>query len=132
MKIKDIITETDHHADLTKIPKSQSAALNGAVSVPGVSQNKSNGNPYQQYRFGLALAVADGKKGGKMPPAGAFAGDPLLALYSDEEFNMVKDAAEMADAGTVKRLNSSRSEEADWVHKTSPVPHNSGVKKRKS
>jgi hypothetical protein len=122
MKIKDIITETDHHADLKKIPKSQAAALKGAVSVPGISQNKSNGNPYQQYRFGLALAVADGKEGGKMEPAGAFAGDPLLALYSDEEFNMVKDAAKMSDAGEIRRLNSMRSEEADWVHKTSPVP----------
>ena len=131
MKIKDIIAEADAKANLNKIPKSQKAALKGAVSVPGISMNKSNGNPYQQYRFGLALAVADGKHGGEMPAAGAFAGDPLLALYSDEEFNMVKDAAEMADAGTVKRLNSSRSEEADWVHKTSPVPHNSGAKRKK-
>ena len=131
MKIKEIIAE-DVAANPKGLQKDQVSSIKGAISMPGISSNKSNGNPYQQYRFGLALGVADGKQGGKMPVAGPFAGDPLLLTYTDEEYDMIKDAAEMTDAGPVNKMSDTRSREADDVHRASPVPHNSGAKRKKN
>jgi hypothetical protein len=119
MKIKDIITETDIHASLKDIPGDHVAALKGAVSIPGISQNKSNGNPYAQYRFGLALA---GAPDFPTKAAGAIAGDPLLCTYTDEELDMINSAADMVGAGHVTRLTKNRSEELSNTGKVSPVP----------
>jgi len=125
MKINEIIRE-DVAASPKGLKSDQVSSIKGAISMPGISSNKSNGNPYQQYRFGLALGVADGKQGGQMPVAGPFAGDPLLLTYTDEEYDMIKDAADMTDAGPINQMSDSRSREADDVHKHSAVPHNSG------
>lgn len=119
MKIRDIITEADHHANLKDIPGDQVAALKGAVSIPGISQNKSNGSPYTQYRFGLALA---GAPDFPTKAAGAVAGDPLLCTYTDEELDMINHAADQVGAGHVRRLTNNRSEELSNTGKTSPVP----------
>jgi hypothetical protein len=119
MKIRDIITETDVHANLKDIPGDQVAALKGAVSIPGISQNKSNGSPYSQYRFGLALA---GAPDFPTKAAGAIAGDPLLCTYTDEELDMINHAADQVGAGHVNRLTKNRSEELSNTGKTSPVP----------
>lgn len=132
MKIKEIVAESRDIADPKKLDHDHAASLKGPVSVPDISMNKSDGSMYKQYRFGLALAVADGKKGGKMEKNGAFAGDPLLLTFSDEEFDMIKDAAEMTGVGQVNQLSRNKSEEGPTTHKASPVPHNSGVTKRKS
>ena len=119
MKINEIITESELQADFKKLPGDRSASMKNAVSLPSVSQNKSNGSPYTQYRFGLALAGAP-----EYPTqaAGAVAGDPLLSCYTDEELEMVNAAAEMVGAGTVKRLTNNRSEELSNTNKQSPVP----------
>ena len=119
MRIKDIITETDHHADLTKTAPEHQAALYATVSIPGISQNKSNGSPYTQYRFGLALA---GAPDFPTKAAGAIAGDPLLSAFTDEELAMINSAAKMVGAGEVKRLTNNRSEELSNTNKQSPVP----------
>ena len=118
MKIKEIITEGDKHADFKKLPGDQMAAIKGALSIPGISLNKSNGSPYEQYRFGLAMAGAP-----EYPTqaAGAIAGDPLLSTYTDEELEIVNAAAKMIGAGKVKRLSSNRSEELSNTNKVSPV-----------
>jgi hypothetical protein len=132
MKIHEIINE-DIDADLTSIPKDQVNALKGPVSMPGISQNKSNGNAYQQYRFGLALGGVDGKGAGlKMPAAGAFAGDPLLLVYAKEEMDMINDAAKVADAGSPKRLASMASQEKNDVYKQSPIQPRGPVKPKRS
>jgi len=132
MKIREIISEADAKATAKKMPNDQVSSIKGAISMPGISSNKSNGNPYQQYRFGLALGVADGKQGGKMDPAGAFAGDPLLLTYTDEEYDMIKDAADMTEAGPINQLSRNKSEEGPDTHKVSPVPQNSGAKRKKN
>ena len=131
MKINEIIIESKDVADGSKLDHDLASSLKGPVSVPAISMNKSDGSMYKQYRFGLALAVADGKKGGKMERNGAFAGDPLLVTYSDEDFDMIKDAAEMTDAGPINQLSRNKSEEGPETHKISPVPHNSGAKRKK-
>ena len=126
MKISEVIRE-DVSANPKQMDHNQVDSIKGAISMPGISSNKSNGNPYQQYRFGLGLAVADGKGNRDMPVAGAFAGDPLLITYTDEEFDMIKDAAEMSDAGPLNQLSNNKSVESKDVHKNSAVPHNAGA-----
>jgi len=118
MKIYEIITESDTPADAKKMPNDQVSAFKGAISMPGISQNKSNGSSYLQYRFGLALAGAP-----EYPTqaAGAFAGDPLLSTYTDEELEMVNSAAKMVGAGPIKKLGNNRSTELDNTNTTSVV-----------
>lgn len=119
MKIKDIITETDHHADVKELAPEHQAALYDTVSIPGISMNKSNGSSYAQYRFGLALA---GAPDFPTKAAGAVAGDPLLSAFTDQELEMINSAAKMVGAGAVKRVGNNRSEELSNTQKVSPVP----------
>ena len=119
MKIKDIISEADHHANPKDLTPDQQAALSNTISIPGISMNKSNGSSYAQYRFGLALA---GAPDFPTKAAGAIAGDPLLSAYTEEELAMVNAAAKMVGAGEVKRMTNNRSEEMSNTNKQSPVP----------
>jgi hypothetical protein len=124
MRAREFVTETkygaakDVPADAKKLPKSQRSALKGAISMPDISQTKQGGSPYTQWRFGIAMAGAPDYP---TPPAGAFAGDPLLATYSDADLKIINAAAKSVGAGEVKKLTDNRSTEADWVNKTSPV-----------
>jgi hypothetical protein len=116
------LAEGDIPADLNRLPnKSVTAAIKGGLSIPGISINKANGSPYQGYRFGIAMAGADGKGNNPTPAAGAIAGDPLLSVYTQEEYDMVKQAAKDVMAGPIKKLSSMNSEEVSDVNKTSPV-----------
>lgn len=108
----------DVPANAKKLPKSQRSALKGAISMPDISQTKQGGSPYTQWRFGIAMAGAPDYP---TPPAGAFAGDPLLATYSDADLKIINAAAKSVGAGEIKKLTDNRSTEADWVNKTSPV-----------
>ena len=119
MKIKDIITENEHQANVKELPAEHQAALYNTVSIPGVSMNKSNGSSYTQYRFGLALA---GAPDFPTKAAGAVAGDPLLSAFTDQELEMINKAAQMVGAGSVKRVGNNRSEELSNTNKQSPVP----------
>ena len=108
----------DVPAMASKLPKSQRSAMKGAVSMPDISQTKQGGSPYTQWRFGIAMAGAPDYP---TPPAGAFAGDPLLATYSDVDMDIINSAAKSVGAGRVNKLTDNRSTEADFVNKTSPV-----------
>lgn len=114
----EFLNETDIHANPNQIPKDQTSAFKGAISMPGISQNKANGSSYTQYRFGIALAGAP-----EFPTqaAGAFAGDPLLATYTDEELEIVNAAAKMVGAGEMKKLGSNRSTELDNTNTKSAI-----------
>lgn len=108
----------DVPAMASKLPQSHRSAIKGAISMPDISQTKQGGSPYTQWRFGIAMA---GAPDFPTPPAGAFAGDPLLATYSDVDLEKVNAAAKAVGAGEVKKLTDNRSTEADYVHKISPV-----------
>ena len=108
----------DVPANGNKLPKSQRSAIKGAISMPDISQTKQGGSPYTQWRFGIAMAGAPDYP---TPPAGAFAGDPMLATYSDADLDIINAAAKSVGAGEVKKLTDNRSTEADWVNKTSPL-----------
>jgi hypothetical protein len=116
MKIKDLLIETDTHANLSTLQATD--AMKGAISIPDISQNKANGSPYLQYRFGIAMAGAPDYP---TKAAGAFAGDPLLSTYTDVELEIINAAAKMVGAGQVKRLSTNRSEELSNTNKVSPV-----------
>jgi hypothetical protein len=124
MRAREFVAEArfgsaaDVPANAQKLPKSQHSALKGAISMPDISSNKQGGSPYTQWRFGIAMAGAPDYP---TPPAGAFAGDPLLATYSDVDLEIIISAAKSVGAGRVNKLTDNRSTEADYVNKTSPV-----------
>ena len=132
MRAKEFIIETkygaavDVPANAGKLAKSQATALKGAISMPDISQTKQGGSPYAQWRFGIAMAGAPDYP---TEPAGAFAGDPLLATYTDVELKIINSAAKMIGAGEVKKLTDNRSTEHPGVNKASPVKSFSGYKK---
>ena len=123
--ITNLLNEGDIPADFKRLGKEGgadvTAAIKGGMSIPGIRQNKSNGSPYQGYRFGLARATADGKGTHHTPAAGAIAGDPLLSVYTDEEYEMIKQAAKDVLAGPIKQLSDMKSRETDDTHTVSPV-----------
>jgi nucleoside-diphosphate-sugar epimerase len=53
--------------------------------------------------------------------AGAFAGDPLLSTYTDEELEIVNYAAQQVGAGKMVKLGSNRSEEVPGVNTQSAI-----------
>ena len=124
MRAQEFITEakygaaTDVPASARKLPKSHNSAIKGAISMPDISQTKQGGSPYTQWRFGIAMAGAPDYP---TPAAGAFAGDPLLATYSDADLEIINAAAKTVGAGRVNKLTDNRSTEPDYVNKTSPV-----------
>lgn len=127
MRAREFITE-EGFANPKELAKDQASALKGAVSMPAISMNRSNGSPYEQYRFGLALAGAPDYP---TKEAGAFAGDPLLSTYTDAELEIINAAAKMVGAGKVKRLTKNRSEELSNTNVTSPVAQwQKGTKKK--
>ena len=124
MRAREFVAEAkygsaaDVPASAKKMPKSHVSAIKGAISMPDISQTKQGGSPYTQWRFGIAMAGAPDYP---TEPAGAFAGDPLLATYSDADLEIINSAAKMVGAGKVTKLTDNRSTEADYVQKTSPV-----------
>lgn len=124
MRAREFVAEAkfgsaaDVPANGKKLPKSQHSALKGAISMPDISSNKQGGSPYTQWRFSIAMAGAPDYP---TPPAGAFAGDPLLATYSDADLAIINAAAKSVGAGRVNKLTDNRSTEADYVNTTSPV-----------
>ena len=124
MRAKEFIIEAtygsaaDVPASAKKMPKSHHSAIKGAISMPDISQNKQGGSPYTQWRFSIAMAGAPDYP---TEPAGAFAGDPLLATYSDADLEIINAAAKSVGAGKVTKLTDNRSTEPEYVSKVSPV-----------
>ena len=117
----------DVPASAKKLPKSHLSAIKGAISMPDISQNKQGGSPYTQWRFSIAMAGAPDYP---TEPAGAFAGDPLLATYSDADLEIINAAAKNVGAGKISKLTDNRSTEPDYVSKTSPVKGFKGYKRK--
>lgn len=132
MRAVEFITEAkygsaeDVQADGRKLDPGQRSAIKGAISMPDISQNKQGGSPYAQWRFGIAMA---GSPDYPTPPAGATAGDPLLATYTDADLEIINKAAQMIGAGEVKKITDNRSSEAEFVNKKSPVTQFKGYKR---
>ena len=124
MRAREFVAEAkfgaavDVPASAKKMPNHQATAIKGAISMPDISMTKQGGSPYTQWRFGIAMA---GAPDFPTEPAGAFAGDPLLATYTDVELDIINAAAKSVGAGRVTKLTDNRSTEHEAVYKTSPV-----------
>ena len=124
MRAREFVAEAkfgaavDVPASGRKLPNHHASAMKGLISMPDISMTKQGGSPYTQWRFGIAMAGAPDYP---TSAAGAFAGDPLLATYSDVEMDIINAAAKQVGAGRVNKLTDNRSTEHDAVHKTSPV-----------
>jgi hypothetical protein len=125
MRAREFIFEADKPANGNAFPEGQMDAIKGAISMPDISINKSNGSPYLQWRFGIAMAGAPDYP---TPPVGPMAGDPLLATYTDVELEIINTAAKSVGAGRIKKLSTNRSTEMSNVNKTSPVKAFKGYK----
>lgn len=123
----------DIPADPTKLHGPHVAALNGAISTPDISNNKSFGRQYTQMRYFIALAGAhsDKDKSEEMDPIGAFAGDPLALGYTQEEDQMIQNALDMVNGGRALPMGNKRSSEHNDVYKVSPVIARGEVKLKK-
>jgi hypothetical protein len=108
----------DVPASSKRMPQHQADAIKGAISMPDISMTKQGGSPYTQWRFGIAMAGAPDYP---TEPAGAFAGDPLLATYTDVDLDIINSAAKMVGAGRVNKLTDNRSTEHEAVNKASPI-----------
>ena len=112
MRAREFVAEArfgsakDVPANPKKLPKSHYSAIKGAISMPDISHTKQGGSPYTQWRFSIAMAGAPDYP---TPPAGATAGDPLLATYTDAEMEKINSAAQMVGAGRVNKLTDNRS-----------------------
>ena len=133
MRAREFVAEAkfgsaaDVHATARKMPAHQAHALKGAISMPDISQTKQGGSPYTQWRFGIAMAGAPDYP---TEPAGAFAGDPLLATYTDVDLQIINAAAKSVGAGEVKKITDNRSTEHPAVNTTSPMTAFKGYQRR--
>lgn len=131
MRAREFVSEAkfgaavDVPASAKKLPNHHVSAMKGMISMPDISSNKQGGSPYTQWRFGIAMAGAPDYP---TPPAGAFAGDPLLATYSDADLEIINAAAKSVGAGRVNKITDNRSTEHEAVHKASPIKGFGGYK----
>lgn len=131
MRAKEFVSEArfgaakDVPATGKKLPNHQAAGMKGLVSMPDISMTKQGGSPYTQWRFGIAMAGAPDYP---TEPAGAFAGDPLLATYTDVDMDIINAAAKSVGAGRVNKITDNRSREHEAVNKSSPVKGFKGYK----
>jgi hypothetical protein len=114
MRANEFIIETG----MKKMSKDQKASMKNASTLPAL--NQSTGSAYMNYRMGIALAGAPDYPT-KMAADNWIGGDPLISSYTDEEFEMVKKAAEQVGAGTIQNWSGKRSQETADVQKVSPV-----------
>lgn len=115
MKIRELLAE---RGGMKPMDKTQKAAMKNASTLP--SLNMSTGSAYMNYRMGIALASAPNFPAGN-DADNWIGGDPLISTYTEEEFNMVKAAAEQVGAGTIQNWSGKRSEEVADVNKISTV-----------
>jgi len=124
MRAKEFVSEAkfgaakDVPASGRKLPNHQAAGMKGLISMPDISMTKQGGSPYTQWRFGIAMAGAPDYP---TEPAGAFAGDPLLATYTDADMDIINAAAKAVGAGRINKITDNRSREHEAVNKASPV-----------
>ncbi len=116
MRIRDVISEAK--GGMKRIDKNAKAAMKNASTLP--SLNMSTGSNYMNYRMGIALAGSPNYPT-KMEADNWIGGDPLISTYTEEEFEMVKKAAQQVGAGTIQNWSGKRSEEVADVNKTSTV-----------
>lgn len=98
----------------SKLSTSAKQASKNLAAWPSLNNNN---NPYNAYRFGVAMAGAPQQKTDKSGPIG---GDFITVAYSNGDDEILKSAAKQMGINH-KQLASKKSKETDDVHKVSPV-----------
>jgi hypothetical protein len=107
-------------AGMKPIEKSYKASMKNASTLPALNMSTGSGGAYMNYRMSIALAGAPNYPT-KMEADNWIGGDPLLSTYTEEEFDMIKQAAKQVGAGTIQNWSGKRSQEVADVNKTSTV-----------
>jgi hypothetical protein len=97
-----------------KLRQSSKDAASGLDVWPALNNNN---NPYDAYRFGIALAGAPDFKTDKKGPNG---GDFMTMSYTSGDEEILNSAAKQMGVSR-SSLASKKSKETDDVHKVSPV-----------
>lgn len=97
-----------------KLRKDSTSAVPGINSWPSLNNNN---NPYNAYRFGIAMAGAPESKTDKNGPIG---GDFITMTYTDGDDLIINSAAKQMGISS-SALASKKSKEESDVHKVSPV-----------
>jgi hypothetical protein len=100
------------------LDKEYKASMKNMMTMP--DQNQSTGSAYLGWRMGIALAGAPDYPT-KMAADSWLGGDPLISTYTEEEFEMVKKAAEQVGGGKIENWSGKRSKEMADTNKTSAV-----------
>ena len=87
-----------------------------------------NSSPYHAFRFGVALAGSPDKT---MPTDGPTGQKMVTVAYTKEEQDILTATGKRMGFKS-KHISRPPSEETSDVHKTSPVPQNSGKSKKKN
>lgn len=97
-----------------KLRKDSTSAVPGLNAWPALNNNN---NPYNAYRFGIAMAGAPESKTDKSGPNG---GDFMTMSYTDGDDLIAKSAAKQMGINS-SAIASKKSKEEKDVHKASPV-----------
>ena len=115
MKISDIITES-----VEEIQPDVEEAIPDLVVFPKLQ----NTDPYNQYRFGLAMASANAVNDGEVSfdKESAFGEQLTVIARSSEEADIIRLARKLyGDDAEYKHVTSTKSKETDDVNKVSAV-----------
>lgn len=127
MRAKEFINEASNNVNaqgnknkggMQKMKPDQKNAMMNATTMPDL--NQATGSAYLNYRMGLALAGAPTYPT-KMEADNWIGGDPLLATYTEEEFEMIRAATKQVGGGNLENWSGKRSKEVSDVNKNSPV-----------
>jgi hypothetical protein len=118
MRIRDIFEDSK-----TQWPSDSQAALPNAQVWPKLD----NSSPYNSYRFGVAMA---GSPNFDMEKSGPTAQSMVTIGYTDADLEITRNAGKIIGVSS-KNLTTSGSSEIEDVQTVSPVPQNSGAKRKK-
>lgn len=119
MRAKEFITERNQKYNVpAAVDPDVEETLPGTFIFPELT----NGDPYYQYRMGLALAVAQATKSREVAfqPATAWAENLVTTAYAAEEEDTIAIAARLMNAKS-ERIARTKSREPAHINKVSPV-----------
>ena len=128
MKIKDIITET---APQGQMQDDATRAMTNTRAYPNQNMYHGSGYLHSQYLRALAGAGAGKTPDENMGDTNWAAGDPICTPYHPLENEMLDRAAKHIGDNSKRQLTNHKSQEHKSTNHKSPVPHNSGIRKKK-
>ena len=114
------LLEAKTHGTYDPLSQSVNATLPGVYTIPQLR----NTDPYMQYRYGLALAAAAGRRADpnlNYEQESEFAENLTLVTYTEEDKRIIDLACKLMGV-QAKQIADSASREPDDTQKNSPTP----------